>query len=169
MQPNAKVLLVGGGDGRFLEGMLGRLGDVDIDYVEPSGAMLVLAKKRVSSDSRVSWCQSSIEDWRGGAYDLIVAHFVLDAFEPSSRSRVIEALVGKVVAKGEIVVSDFSRPVDRVSQVLMWLMQWFFYVLVKHPMWEVRKDDTPFFENGAELSCEESWNKGWIYSQIWKI
>ncbi|MFC5051470.1 class I SAM-dependent methyltransferase [Rubritalea spongiae] len=166
---DSKVLIVGGGDGRFLRELIGRYGRIRVDYVEPSASMVAVAQSRVEADSRVSWHQSRIEDWGGGEYDLVVAHFVLDTFEPSVRPRVADLLIQKVKPGASVVVSDFCYEGGKRERVMMWLMQCFFCVIAGQPMWEVSRDDTAFTKKGAEISCEQSWSKGWIYSQIWKI
>lgn len=168
LEAGARVLLVGDGDGRFLEMLLARFPRVRVDYLEPSRAMLEVAKNRVRNDERVRWWQSDLREWQKSGYTLVVAHFVLDVFAESERGRIVECLVSMLCDRGELVVSDFSGPVTCVSRIKMWLMQWFFYLTAVHPRWGLCKDDKAFRRGGVALNCEESWDKGWIYTQIWK-
>lgn len=168
LEAGSRVLLVGDGDGRFLEMLLERFPNVQVDYLESSVEMIESAKNRAADDGRVQWCLGDVREWSKSGYDLVAGHFVLDAFSESERGPIVAHLVSMLSECGEIVVSDFSIPVTHISKIKMWVMQWFFFVFAAHPRWEVFRDDKAFWRCGVELNCEESWDKGWIYTQIWK-
>lgn len=164
-----RVLLVGDGDGRFLEEILKNIGSIEVDYVDCSAGMLEVAKHRVSDDSRVSWYCCDFEDFTGAGYDFISFHFFLDRFDSEERSRLIVQAGGMLKPRARVLVSDFDPSISRSKKPLLLLMQWFFRVFASSPIVEVARSDTKFECSGFELEREMSWQGGWIYSHIWKL
>lgn len=79
----ARALLVGEGDGRFLQQFLASFPDVKVDVVEPSRVMIGQAQRRVGRQSNVRFHREGILTADlAGPYDLVVTHFVLDVFTP---------------------------------------------------------------------------------------
>jgi ubiquinone/menaquinone biosynthesis C-methylase UbiE len=99
-----RTLICGGGDGRFLAGLLRANPDVEIDFVDLSSGMIRLAEKRsqalgTSHSNRVTFHAEDIRDFRPrSSYDLIATHFFLDCFS--------EAEIGGVVSR----IAEWSDP-----------------------------------------------------------
>ncbi|MGI9242419.1 MAG: class I SAM-dependent methyltransferase [Verrucomicrobiales bacterium] len=87
------VLLLGDGDGRFLEALLARVPGARVDVVESSAKMIELAEGRVPAGAAVEFHHSDITEFApDGRYDLVVSHFFLDCFQPSE----VEQIIGSV-------------------------------------------------------------------------
>lgn len=165
-----KVLIVGDGDGRFLEALLEKYPNVEVDYLEPSAGMMEQARARVGNEYSVNWISEELEEWGGASeYDMVVAHYVLNAMEPSFREGFQRALVRQTKVGGLVAVSDFSAPSTWVDSVLHCLMQCFFKLAIGQPCWSTERDDSAFRLSDCTLVQEKLWRGGWLYSQIWKI
>lgn len=164
-----RVLVVGDGDGRFLEVLLGEASGVLVDYVDCSEGMLLEAQARVNHDARVRWFCGDVREWHSGDYDAVVAHFVLDSFEGEPRQEVVDCLVGKVAAGGCLLISDFDPKARVWAPFVVKLMQGFFALFAKIPFVDVTRDDAAFEALGAVMVRERLWQGGWIYSQLWKM
>lgn len=164
-----RVLVVGDGDGRFLQALLAAVSDVRVDYVDCSQGMLGVAKSRVANDCRVRWFCSALEDFEEAGYTAVSLHFLLDCYGPGERGMVVSRLMSKLDARACILVSDFDPSAAGARPWLLKLMQYFFSLSARYPIVKVEKDDAAFIREGAVLLDEKQWDSGWIYSQIWKI
>ena len=77
-----RALLVGEGDGRFLEQLLVIAPSVEVVCVDGSAEMLAVASKRIAASTRVQFVHADLAAYEPtGHYDLVVTHFVLDCFD----------------------------------------------------------------------------------------
>ena len=134
---DARVLILGDGDGRFLAALLQHLPDARVDVVEASESMIGLAQCRVpeASRSRVNFKRMDVFEFfpTTERYDLVVSHFFLDCFEASEVERLVERVNDCLRAGGEWLISDFQLPRSGFfrrlrAQVLLWCMYFFFRV-----------------------------------------
>lgn len=125
-----RVLILGGGDGRFLEALLKRTVDAEIDFIEISQRMIDVAKKRLVrsgvDDAQVSWLKLPFQQWQGEGYDLVTAHFYMDNFEGVDADKELEKVVRSLKAGGHLIVSDFDPGVACWARWMVRLMQSFF-------------------------------------------
>ena len=127
-----RVLILGDGDGRFLEALLAAMPEAEVEVVEASAKMIGLARRRVGEAAGVTFHHMLFEDFSPvGRFDLVVSHFFLDCF----RAGEIEAIIGKIVAvledDGSWLISDFQIPeqgrLRRLrARMLLWVMYRFF-------------------------------------------
>ncbi len=82
-----RAIVCGGGDGRFLAGLVRGNPQVEVDFVELSRKMVELAERRVAAlgrsyRGRVRFCVGDVREFkpRTDGYDLIVTNFFLDCF-----------------------------------------------------------------------------------------
>jgi ubiquinone/menaquinone biosynthesis C-methylase UbiE len=109
-----RVLILGEGDGRFLERLLRCNRNASIAVVESSGRMIQLGRQRVPPDdrARVEFHQMDAvaQPLPGGSFDCVVSHFFLDILN----CRDAEAVIGKVCALlspgAGWLVSEFQEP-----------------------------------------------------------
>lgn len=94
-----KVLVLGDGDGRFLQVFCALYPNAKVDAVDVSGGMIELAKGRAP---QVSFQCLDAREFAGGEYDLAVAHFFFDCFETEELAR----MLGRVRASTWLV-SEF--------------------------------------------------------------
>jgi SAM-dependent methyltransferase len=151
VRPGDRVLIVGGGTGWILE----RIGamfpaGLDITYIEGSGRMMELSKKKDRGQSRVRFVNQFVEDWRGGEgpagedgeggaggtgggdgeaamFDCILTGFFFDNFKEDHAVRIVEQLSGKLKRGGYWLEADFYYPKGRGKlwqAVLLYSMYW---------------------------------------------
>lgn len=96
-----KVLVLGDGDGRFLQSFTALYPQASIDAVDSSERMIDLARARAPG---VSFHLADAREFAfEGDYDLAVAHFFLDCFETEE----LQALLSRIHANNWLV-SEFS-------------------------------------------------------------
>ncbi|HVZ15893.1 MAG TPA: class I SAM-dependent methyltransferase [Terriglobales bacterium] len=114
-----RMLMLGEGDGRFLQKLLNTNSCVEVDYVDKSSRMLDLAAQRVDSCARVHFHQSDItsDGVPGKEYDAVVTHFFLDCLLPEEINCLIENVRNCVTDGACWVVSEFHIPDDGWQRV----------------------------------------------------
>jgi SAM-dependent methyltransferase len=107
LSPPTRALLVGEGDGRFLERLLEWFPDAQVDVVEPSAAMIRRARLRVGLEGKVQFrCKEILAAELHGPYDLVVTNFVLDVFTVEEIERLVDKL-RSVAPHGKWLISEF--------------------------------------------------------------
>jgi len=105
-----RVLVLGDGDGRFLEKLVRQNPRACFDYVDLSARMLDLARGRAGT-ARVAYHQADALEIalpeRG--YDLIVTHFFLDCFDEAGAARLVERATHAACPRARWLVSEFRR------------------------------------------------------------
>lgn len=133
--PAGKVLLLGDGDGRFLEAMLDSGVSAEIVSVDASREMLKHAEARAGEASgQVHFVHAEIADFEppvGFRPDLVAAHFFFDCFEEHEISSLLDRVAGWMAPGGMMVVTDFAIPEGGFcrrtwSRLLVWKMLIFF-------------------------------------------
>jgi ubiquinone/menaquinone biosynthesis C-methylase UbiE len=104
------VLVLGDGDGRFLEKLVERSPSAHVNYIDLSGRMLKLARARAGS-GRVTYHQADALEIAlpGRAYDLIVTHFFLDCFDETEAAQLVARVNRAACPHARWLVSEFRR------------------------------------------------------------
>ena len=111
------ALVVGEGDGRFLEQLLRVVPGVQVQCVDASATMLELASARVHSD-RVTWVQADLATYvPQQRYDLVVTHFVLDCFDGTTLPAIVARLADCLEPGGRWLLADFRIPSGRLRSL----------------------------------------------------
>ncbi len=97
-----KVLVLGDGDGRFLQVFRALYPQAQIEAVDNSPRMIELAQARVGPS--VNFHLSDARDFDFDTYDLAVAHFFFDCFEDQE----LAALLARINTK-QWLVSEFQN------------------------------------------------------------
>jgi len=128
-----KVLVLGDGDGRFVEQFLSVNCHATVDIVDSSGAMLKLVHRRVARiagagkqvrlvrrdareffPDRTSATGGSIEIGPlrpgPGSYDLVISHFFLDCFMTQEVEKLVRGIAPYLSNDVRWVVSEFAVP-----------------------------------------------------------
>ena len=113
-----RALVLGDGDGRFTAGLLRANGNVQVDAVDASAAMLKTLLGRAGPDAdRVRIWLADLRGWQppaaavvGPPYDLIVTHFFLDCLTNREIQSLTASLRGAVSPSALWVVSEFAIP-----------------------------------------------------------
>lgn len=155
-----KVLVLGDGDGRFLQVFCALYPEAQVDAVDISERMIELARRRVGD--RVTFHCMDARELSGGEYDLAVAHFFFDCFEPEE----LTALLAKVRAKNWLV-SEFRN--TRWSWPALRGLYLFFRVTTG-----LRVNSLPDHRGmlsglGYRMQKEESAFGGLLASELWEV
>jgi ubiquinone/menaquinone biosynthesis C-methylase UbiE len=107
-------LILGEGDGRFLERLLQINPDATIDIIDVSARMLALARQRVAKRglARVSFHQRDALDGpvNDASYDLVITNFFLDCFSAESAAALIAKWSAVLKPGGRWLVGEFNEP-----------------------------------------------------------
>jgi ubiquinone/menaquinone biosynthesis C-methylase UbiE len=173
-----RVLIVGDGDGRFLEAFLRAVPDATVDSVDISPAMIARAKRRIEAlpgatgRARFHVADVRIDPLPGADYDLIVTNFLLDCFPADELNIVLDRLSAIASPDAHWVVGDFVLPPGRVARALAHValagMYAFFRVVTGIPARSL-VDPTPLLiERGWAPLAESSRLGGFIVSRLWQ-
>ena len=171
----AHVLIIGDGDGRFLEALLERSPRFTIVYVEPCATMIALAQARVEADARVQWINHTIQQWckdrslepEFKCYDLIVTHFVWDSIQPNELTGITQNIQKRMTRGGHWLLSDFDSSINRRTAAIVTVMYLFFYLTAGVQWRKLKKFNSLFESQHLQLHDQKEWMSGLIYSQIW--
>lgn len=166
------ALLLGDGDGRFLEAFLRANPNAVVDTVDRSGEMLSLARQRVAAVpgalQRVQFVQVDARQFRGRtAYDVVVAHFFLDCLtEPEIHSLMERITVPLwIISEFRIPQHGYARP---VAIVLIRLMYAFFGVVTGLKVQRLPDYPAVLRQKGFVLSKSVHGLGGLLTAEVWK-
>ena len=111
LPPSGRVLVIGGGTGRFLSELLARNRTAAVIYVELSEAMLRRAAARLSADDaeRVTFRHGSWDQIAGEEiFDLVCTQCFLDCFAPPELTPVMDRLDTCLAPDGAWLFHDFD-------------------------------------------------------------
>ena len=168
-----QILLLGEGDGRFLEALLAEGCRADIVCYDASTDMLDLARKRAGEKgNKVRFLAGDIRNLRlpnNFRPDVIGAHFFMDCFEGKELLDIAGIITREGISGGTVIVTDFKLPGGNWAwrlrgRLLIYLMLLFFrvfagisarrlpdiYSLVTNYGWKFRKE--ALFDHGLVCS-----------------
>ncbi len=165
-----RVLILGEGDGRFVEQLLARHPTAHIDVVELSARMIALAQARAP---QAHFHQRDALTWLpAGPYDLLVTNFFLDCLTAEEAARLLPQLAQRLAPEGEWIIGDFQLP-ERGwrrwhAAAWLWVMYRFFAVTTA-----LRARRVPDYRAGLRAAglhevdrCE--WRARLIVSELWR-
>ena len=179
IKPVKNVLLVGDGDGRFLEKLTKQWSGLHIDSVDNSARMLQLAKKRLSSDGKqtqqqVRFCCADIRtiNLPNYRYELIACHFVFDVFSTADLQPIIDRIAKQASSNAQWIVSEFDVPPKGwfriVAQLWISLMYRFFRVMTGLTNQTLPNWRPALAQAGFILTKRLKWKQGFIVSELWE-
>ena len=115
-----RALVLGDGDGRFLALLLEVHSALEVDYVDSSGEMLALARKRVLASRqgaetarRVTFHHTDARTWLPAAacrYRWLFTHFFLDCLSGLEVDELLDKLLPFATPDAAWIVSEFHQP-----------------------------------------------------------
>jgi ubiquinone/menaquinone biosynthesis C-methylase UbiE len=108
-----RALLLGDGDGRFLQHLLSVNSELHADVVDSSRSMLAILERRTrhAGGERIRLHLADSLQWNpNGYYDLIVSHFFLDCFFSDQLEQIFDRVLPHVQPGAQWVVSEFAIP-----------------------------------------------------------
>jgi ubiquinone/menaquinone biosynthesis C-methylase UbiE len=176
---NAKaILLLGDGDGRFLEQVSLMGTDAFIVSVDSSAKMIDLSKRKLEKSAlNVEFNCTKIEDFQpieSFKPDLIIAHFFLDCFTHDEVKLIIDRVSEWAAVNAKFVISDFSitkkTSFNRIYQKMLTSIMISFFRLFCGI-------STRFLPNIPKIMTSQGWNclsqeslkSEFINSWVWQI
>jgi ubiquinone/menaquinone biosynthesis C-methylase UbiE len=165
------VLVLGDGDGRFLERFARENPDAAIDYVDSSSHMLELARNRAGAcNIRYKLANARTLPLPSGFYDLIVTHFFLDCFDKRDIALLVARLASTAAPGAKWLVSEFRQPQRgwRAVWARLWLNAMYaFFGLATGLKTRGLTDHRPLLaKHGFRIECEETTWFGLLASEL---
>ena len=172
------ILILGEGDGRFLEQLVIQSPRSHIRVIDSSGSMLRKARQRLVRKlgqvprNVVLEKGDAVRDALGpeSSFDRVVSHFFLDCFNPETVVRLARSIRRVLKPQGLWLVSDFIVPTTTSGKCLahfwMFLLIPFFRITTRLeasrlPDWTARVGSEGFIEMGWK-----PWHMGMIRASI---
>lgn len=168
-----RVLVLGEGDGRFLEALLTRGGVNHVDCIEGSPGMVKKAELRLSNltGSGHGSVTFRIGDARRvelehEGYDAVVTCFFLDCFQGTELKRMVARIAASLRPEGYWIVADFAPPRDFRSR--FWLrMLYGAFRAVTDIQATALDDPRPLLKaQGLEVQQTQRFARDLIYSSL---
>jgi ubiquinone/menaquinone biosynthesis C-methylase UbiE len=167
-----RVLVLGDGDGRFLERLIRKAPAAEIDSIEASARMQALARRRTADRVQHRLGDARAVPLDGGRYDLIATHFFLDCFDAADASALVARLSDAAAPRAQWLISEFRQVPQgwRAVWCQAWLssLYWFFRLATGL---RTRKlvDHHPLLKaQGFRLVRQESARWGLLVSELWE-
>lgn len=173
------VLIVGEGDGRFLEAFSIRFPDCTITIVEPSAGMVKCAKGRLEKAGLLSSRHTFVEQpfleaaLAEGAFDCVITLFFLDNFEAEEVEACLDRLSSLAASKACWLVSDFCVPQKgwrRLrAQIWLWILYRFFRITTGIPAWQLPEIERLIERRSVRIVDRQSNSQGMLFSALYQF
>lgn len=171
------ALILGDGDGRFLEALLKSNPQIEVDSLDVSPTMIALARRRIEAIPgalervRFQIADARTADFLPGKYDLIVTNFFLDCFPESELQALIARLVSSLMAGGRWLVGDFRLPEGRIdrrlAQIALAGMYLFFRAVTRIPSSRLVEPDPILQSHGLIRRISANHLRGFLAAVLW--
>lgn len=152
---NSRILIVGGGTGWILEEIANRHpGGFDITYVELSGKMIELSRRRNAGRNAVYFINEPIEAFSTTeTFDVVITAFLFDNFSERHVKNVFLQIHSLLKPGGLWLVSDFDaeQASHHLWQRAMLTAMYFFFRLVCRVEAKELVSLKPLFENNSYI------------------
>ncbi|CAN5880874.1 hypothetical protein BH24DEI2_BH24DEI2_25120 [soil metagenome] len=168
-------MILGEGDGRFLERFLEGQPDCSVTVLEQSSRMVELARARLTSKQRerVRFLLEDAVTFRlnSACYDLIVTAFFLDCFTAQGLAHLVPKLAASLKPGGWWYYADFSTPPQGWRRVrgnaYLTAMHAFFRWQTGLQTWRLA-DPEPLFRDYLRLLERRDLNHGMLTCRLYR-
>ena len=165
-----RVLVIGDGNGRFLEQAVRAWPDAHFVSIDASEGMLRQAKKRVDKD-RVRFIHADVvvglNELENQTFEVIVTHFFLDCFREDSLEKLIPILARMRTKSGVWDITDFSDQSPH-HRAMLWVMYRFFHTFTETPAKCLPDYRRILRAQGLVPEHLGSWRSGFVIAQRWR-
>ena len=170
------ILILGDGNGRFLESLLKSNSNAEIESLDISRKMIRLATARINTlpkNSRVVFIHSDVFDWEfpSSKYDLVVTNFFLDCFNYSELTNLVESISLSLKPEGKLIYGDFNVPNSlfkkTLTSLLLFGMYLFFRIFTRISANSLHDPTTLLIKNKLILKSEKYYLCSFLKSQLW--
>jgi ubiquinone/menaquinone biosynthesis C-methylase UbiE len=173
-----RVLLVGEGNGRFLEVCAQTMPGARFTVVDASAEMLKQAERRWiaagGNSTRAIFLQATLPGLKmpERAFDLVVTNCFLDCFTAEQLEQVVGEIAACATDSARWIVTDFAVPERGFARwrakAVLHAAYTFFRLTTKISAHEICPPD-PFLEKaGFKLNARIEANAGLLYSALWQ-
>ena len=168
-----RLLLLGEGDGRFLQHLLQVNPKAAIDAVDNSPAMLRRSKQRLQQQGLGQQVRFIHADARSypyptAQYDAVVTLFFLDNFRDNTLAALIPQLADSLRSGGYWYIADF-HPANTLRRALwLGLMYSFFACLTDIPSHSLHAPQPWLERAGLQRLAQQDFAAGLYYSSLWR-
>ena len=167
-----RVLILGEGDGRFLEKLLSINSTARIDVIETSAVMSKLARGRLSDEEarRVKFYLADARNWcfPEAEYDAIVTCFFLDCFTPKTLADLMPRITASAKPGACWLLSEFEAPSTVRSRVWLASMYAFFRTATNLEARQLGPFAELIAETGWENTRRVTFASGLMSAGIWR-
>jgi ubiquinone/menaquinone biosynthesis C-methylase UbiE len=162
-----KVLILGGGSGKFLKDLLAIRPSIAITYIEASSEMIMLAKGQIKEENpKVKFIHGTQDHIPLEQFDAVITNFFLDLFREDEMRTLVDTISKKLNANGKWFVADFENTQKFSHRFLLWFMYLFFRstgsIETRHlPEWRLF-----FKDEGLKLKAEKFFNDGFVSASV---
>ena len=167
IKPHANVLILGGGSGWILDELNKLQKPVTIWYIELSGEMLSMARRRSNLFLSVHFIQGSEKDIPDNVlYDVVITNFFLDLFKKEHLKSTMDTILSSLKPEGIWLACDFVNR-NWWHKFLLWVMYRFFKLTTR-----IEATALPPWEELMHLEmrevCSNSFFKNFIKSSVFQ-
>lgn len=154
----ARVLVVGGGTGSFLESLVVNADPREIYYVDISDRMIAKAQRRMQRlpnyQGKVTWIVGTMDDLPSEVrVDAAITYFFLDVFKQSGMEEQIRKISSHVAEEGKWLFADFIYAKNFLMRPISWCLIKMMYLIFKIVA-AIPANSLPDFRRGFE---KEGW------------
>lgn len=167
---NSKVLIAGGGSGRILEEITQiHSSGLCITYVEASGKMIELSKRKSTGNNKVVFINQPIQEASLlEEFDVIITPFLFDNFGEDTPGFVFEKLHPVLKPRGLWLFADFQVYRNNWWQKgMLKIMYLFFRIVCNIEATQLPDTNTPFVKHGYKIYSRQEFFKKFIYSVVY--
>ncbi len=175
---NAKdILILGDGNGRFLEAFLNINPNANIISFDFSTKMLELAKRRISfnpdNNFKIKFllADALIFDFPFNCYDLIVTNFFLDCFTEKELDQLFPRVSASLKNNGQWLIGDFNYPGSNLKNIISCVglsaMYLFFKIFTGISALKLVESSPYFIKSGYKLKEEKFILGSFLTSKLW--
>lgn len=168
IQPQANVLVLGGGTGDWLNDLVNNNPTCHVWYVEASSAMLRRAVINLRNSNQVTFIHGTHNDIPDVTFDAIITHFFVDMFIDQELKMLVQQFKGILKKDGLWLVSDFVE--QKIWHKLLLRIMYLFFRSAGAldakalPAWDT------VFREGAFLSiANDSFYGHFIHSRVYAV
>jgi ubiquinone/menaquinone biosynthesis C-methylase UbiE len=171
-----RVLVIGEGDGRFLEAFLTANRAATVDVMDASPGMLDLARRRAGrAAGRVRWhvADARVAGPPAPPYDLVVTNFFLDCFPAAELARLVPRLAAGLAPGGRWLVGDFALPDGgptrrAAARLALAGMYAAFALTTGIPAWRLADPGPPLRAAGLAVERQARRLGGFLTATLWR-
>ena len=168
LQPDHRLLILGGGSGDLLKAILEKQPKLIIDYIDISSKMIKLARQKIPAAATVNFIEGTEQNIPDTTYDAVITNFYLDLFPDAALSQVIATIKKSLPTNAKWLVTDFVN--EKIwHRIMLWIMYRFFRITTgieasRLPHWE-----SALLKSGIQEVESAKYYGRFIKSSVYKI